>query len=149
EECDDGNTTGGDGCTESCFRESVCGDGKKEGDEECDNGKKNSDAEAGACRTSCRQAYCGDAVKDAGEECDGGENCTDMCQTIGLLDREETPFVFGGIAVVLAGGGAFYLLRSRKGKAGGSEKSGPVSLDDIPLDELEMPWHKWGGGMNQ
>jgi len=22
--------------------------------------------------------------------------------------------------------------------------SGPgVSLDDIPLDELEMPWHKW------
>jgi hypothetical protein len=19
----------------------------------------------------------------------------------------------------------------------------PVSLDDIPLDELEMPWHRW------
>ena len=31
-------------------------------------------------------------------------------------------------------------LFKKKGKA----PQGGVSLDDIPLDELEMPWHKWG-----
>jgi len=25
----------------------------------------------------------------------------------------------------------------------GTSATGPVSLDDIPLDELEMPWHNW------
>jgi hypothetical protein len=26
---------------------------------------------------------------------------------------------------------------------GGKASAGPTSLDDIPLDELEMPWHNW------
>jgi len=36
EECDDGNTTPGDGCDEECNAE--CGDGVVSGDEECDDG---------------------------------------------------------------------------------------------------------------
>ncbi len=38
EECDDGNTTPGDGCDENCQFEGVCGDGNVDGGEGCDDG---------------------------------------------------------------------------------------------------------------
>lgn len=38
EECDDGNTTADDGCSETCTFE--CGDGEITGDEECDDGNR-------------------------------------------------------------------------------------------------------------
>lgn len=44
EQCDDGNTQGGDGCDARCQREvpgqpaAVCGDGEREGSEACDDG---------------------------------------------------------------------------------------------------------------
>ena len=40
EDCDDGNTASGDGCSASCESESgpVCGNGAVEGTEECDDG---------------------------------------------------------------------------------------------------------------
>jgi hypothetical protein len=55
-----------------------CGDGVREGAEECDDGanynggKYNSDSEPDACRSDCVLAHCGDWTVDTGEECDEG-----------------------------------------------------------------------------
>jgi len=38
EECDDGNTVNGDGCSSQCLREVGCGNGKIDEGEECDDG---------------------------------------------------------------------------------------------------------------
>ncbi len=97
EECDDGNTTAGDGCSASCEIEAgyectevpslcvtVCGDGVVAGAEECDDGGDNSDTEPDACRTDCTAASCGDGVVDTDEECDDGndvddDDCSNEC----------------------------------------------------------------------
>lgn len=50
----------------------LCGNGIKEGVEECDNGTNNSDTRADQCRTDCTLPECGDYVVDSGEECDDG-----------------------------------------------------------------------------
>ena len=52
----------------------VCGNGRVETGEVCDNGVNNSDNLPNACRTDCRAAYCGDGVKDSGEQCDEGSS---------------------------------------------------------------------------
>jgi len=49
-----------------------CGDGRLDAEEECDDGARNSDANAGSCRSDCRRPYCGDSVVDSGELCDDG-----------------------------------------------------------------------------
>lgn len=100
EECEDGNTQDGDGCSTDCLLE-VCGNGRIDfgeacddsnttpGDgcdsncqietcgngilnpgEACDNGAANSDSTADACRTDCSVASCGDGTVDSGETCD-------------------------------------------------------------------------------
>jgi hypothetical protein len=80
EECDDGNDSNTDACTNDCT-DNVCGDGYVlAGTEECDQGASNSDSAANACRTNCSFSICGDGVIDAGEACDdGNENNTDSC----------------------------------------------------------------------
>lgn len=52
EQCDDGNTTGGDGCSANCVIEvATCGNGVLEGNEECDdNGTTSGDG----CSSSCQ-----------------------------------------------------------------------------------------------
>lgn len=72
----------------SCLLEPVCGDGFKEGDEQCDDGLMNSDELPNACRTSCKSAACGDKVVDTGELCDDGDDddsdeCTSACTACG------------------------------------------------------------------
>ncbi|MEK7481374.1 MAG: IPT/TIG domain-containing protein, partial [Patescibacteria group bacterium] len=72
ETCDDGNTAAGDGCSApQCQVEpqapAVCGNGRKEGAEQCDGGER--------CDAQCRVigAYCGNGLIDAGEVCDNGD----------------------------------------------------------------------------
>jgi cysteine-rich repeat protein len=65
----------------------VCGDGVKEGPEQCDSGPENSDTKAGACRTTCVLAGCGDRVVDPDEACDDGnrtpgDGCAVSCRKI-------------------------------------------------------------------
>jgi hypothetical protein len=49
--------------TASC---AVCGDGARQGAEECDDGSANAEAPGAACRSNCRRARCGDEIVDPG-----------------------------------------------------------------------------------
>jgi fibro-slime domain-containing protein len=99
EECDDGNTASGDGCTAACRQETdwkcptpgqpcistvVCGDGRISGKEACDD-RNTSDGDG--CSADCMkvepgwvckargmrcQPKCGDGVITGWEECDDG-----------------------------------------------------------------------------
>ena len=82
EQCDDGNTTSGDGCTASCINE-FCGDTIIQPGlgEECDDG-----SETASCNADCTLVSCGDGTFNAtaGEECDDGnllneDGCSDQC----------------------------------------------------------------------
>jgi cysteine-rich repeat protein len=83
EQCDDGNTTGGDGCSADCDFE-VCGDGILNQGEQCDDGN-NTDGDG--CSAKCvleTSTKCGDGVLNDGEECDDGNNvdgdgCSSKC----------------------------------------------------------------------
>ena len=58
----------------------VCGDGKLEQDEQCDDGNAE---DLDDCNNECISAYCGDNVKQLEEDCDDGNNMdeTDDCLT--------------------------------------------------------------------
>jgi fibro-slime domain-containing protein len=103
ENCDDGNTNPGDGCSSACIIEAgwtcpngpgkpcvhdqVCGDGMLEAMEACDDGNtKDGDGCDHNCvvecgwecppMTACRAAKCGDGKVAGNEQCDDG-NTTD------------------------------------------------------------------------
>ena len=76
EECDDGNTMSGDGCTAMCLTEE-CGDGvDNNGDaEECDDGNPDN---TDTCTSLCKLSTCGDGFVQAGvESCDDGNQVDD------------------------------------------------------------------------
>ena len=89
ERCDDGNRSGGDGCTQYCEPEygftcegavcsSVCGDGVKAGDEGCDDPKT-----PDYCSAACKVVgSCGDGVLQPVEACDPklAVGCTSLCK---------------------------------------------------------------------
>ncbi|MFH1591736.1 MAG: PKD domain-containing protein [archaeon] len=101
EQCDDGNTVSGDGCSSVCVIEdlSYCGDGTTQwpnGDgqyEQCDDGSQNGvpcdpayDDSCNYCSSSCQTVtldgpFCGDSsVQSAYESCDdGNSNNNDYC----------------------------------------------------------------------
>jgi len=149
ETCDDGNKTDNDGCTNRCALP-ACGDGIVQKNEQCDTGGNNSDYLPNACRSNCAAPRCGDAVVDNGEECDGGDACTADCSRVksiaGFL--EDTPGA-GKAAIALSVlGGALVLafvfraiVKRFVHKVAGEEAA--RSIDEIPLDEIEMPWHTW------
>jgi cysteine-rich repeat protein len=83
EQCDDGNTVNGDGCSATCMVEIPpgCGDGEVAGDEECDDA-----GESATCDIDCTFAQCGDSIRNvsAAEACDdgnttNGDGCSDDC----------------------------------------------------------------------
>jgi cysteine-rich repeat protein len=93
EQCDDGNTTDGDGCSATCTHENpppphaCCGDGTVEAGEQCDDGNT---TDGDGCSATCTieppppAACCGNGVREAGEECDDGnldnhDGCSSTC----------------------------------------------------------------------
>ncbi len=120
EQCDDGNTVSGDGCSSTCQLETgyacgpdqwhptalstecyptVCGDGNKEGTEQCDDGNTvpfdgcsptcTNEPKCGYPNNDSTQPYqcfsvCGDGIKMPDEACDDGNNqdgdgCSSTC----------------------------------------------------------------------
>ncbi len=152
EECDDGNSINYDACPRNC-KTPRCGNGLIEGREECDLGARNSDTLPDVCRVSCLAPFCGDGVTDGAEECDGGDACSDGCTALkaaagtdftgdpGAMPWAVTLGLFGFIAVA-----AFAMRKEIHGlvsKVAGEKAA--RNIDDIPLDEIEMPWHNWNG----
>lgn len=93
EQCDDGNTSDGDGCDSSCNLEGYggyCGDGiTQAGDgEQCDDGNTTSgDGCSNVCQTEIVDTgYCGDGTVNGSEQCDdgnqtSGDGCSNICRT--------------------------------------------------------------------
>jgi cysteine-rich repeat protein len=93
EECDDGNTVGGDGCDFNCKIEIPpgCGNGNLDAGEQCDDGNT---VGGDGCGANCQvepSPGCGDGNLDAGEQCDdgnstNGDGCNANCQIEGGVD---------------------------------------------------------------
>jgi cysteine-rich repeat protein len=71
----------------------VCGDGRIEGAEQCDDGINNG-ALGDSCSATCTivAPFCGDGIVDTGEECDDGPNngtvgdrCSATCTSVGYI----------------------------------------------------------------
>ncbi len=93
EECDDGTLNGEEARCSSMCKKNLCGNGKIDGSEECDDGNKiNSDK----CTNKCALPRCGDGVVQKGEQCDdgNGEN-TDLCTTSCMVSKCGDGFVQG------------------------------------------------------
>ena len=86
EQCDDGNTTDGDGCSADCTVEMECGNGRLDPGEQCDD---ENTTDGDGCDASCRrEAFCGDGAVDDGEVCDDGGNFSgDGCRSDCLSDE--------------------------------------------------------------
>jgi fibro-slime domain-containing protein len=144
EECDDGNTVSGDGCSLACRQETdfacptpgqacvstvVCGDGRVSGKEACDD--KNT-AGGDGCAADCSavepgwvckapgircQPKCGDSLLTGWEECDDGNTASgDGCTEACKLEA--------GYACPTAGKGC------HKTVCGDGNKEGSESCDD-------------------
>jgi len=97
EGCDDGNTAGGDMCSETCVVEE-CGNGIVDPGEECDD---DNPVDTDDCRNDCFTATCGDSIVavDASvpEQCDDGDtDNTDECPTNCKHATCGDGFVFAG-----------------------------------------------------
>ena len=100
EECDDGNTVNGDGCSSICKKETstmppvttpVCGNGIVETGEGCDDGNtSNGDGCSSTCQAETSQPVqttpvCGNGKVETGEDCDdentvSGDGCSATCK---------------------------------------------------------------------
>jgi cysteine-rich repeat protein len=88
ENCDDGNTISGDGCSDVCVSEEMpfCGDSMVEGTEQCDDGNAIlGDGCDDLCQNEPPPPVCGNGTLEAPEQCDdanivNGDGCSDTCQ---------------------------------------------------------------------
>jgi cysteine-rich repeat protein/probable HAF family extracellular repeat protein len=85
EDCDDGNTTNGDGCDTTCLVEPTCGDGIRQRGEECDDGNMD---DGDGCDHNCTFTGCGNGIVTLGEQCDDGAQASgDGCSAACLLEE--------------------------------------------------------------
>ncbi len=99
----------------------TCGDGVRQGTEQCDKGPDNADTPDSACRTFCRLPTCGDAIVDGDEECDDGNEadgdaCSAACLIPPVIDDGccDASGSTGGAALVWIAIGALPFVRRRR-----------------------------------
>ncbi|MFH2005061.1 MAG: DUF4215 domain-containing protein [bacterium] len=82
EQCDDGNTVSGDGCSATCQNEGTqeCGNGDLEGTEECDDGNT---TDGDGCSSTCMNEGAGVIVSGTAGRVSG--TCPDAYGSIGTL----------------------------------------------------------------
>ncbi|MEK7606706.1 MAG: Ig-like domain-containing protein [Patescibacteria group bacterium] len=113
EDCDDGNTLNGDGCSERCLNEGtrsdipVCGNSRVEKGEECDKGASGQFddwCDENKCLLSGTFApVCGNGALDMGEECDPKSALLNtsakdaLCSSSCLWTGTKRPSVSGGV----------------------------------------------------
>src|SRR3989344_4127509 len=123
EQCDDGNTTNGDGCSAQCTIEQdepQCGDGTLDAGEQCDDGNTtNGDGCSAQCTIEQDEPQCGDGTLDAGEQCDdgnttNGDGCSAQCKE--EEEEEEEKECKGSI------GNTVWLDQNGNGKEDAGEK---------------------------
>jgi hypothetical protein len=95
ETCDNGleNALYGDNssaCGFDCQPAPFCGDGERNGPEQCDLGADKNDGSYGACNADCTWApRCGDSVTQGSESCDDGPTgslrCDALCRRRDIL----------------------------------------------------------------
>jgi hypothetical protein len=95
----------------------ICGDGKKDVYEECDDGAANEDV-PDKCRTYCKLPTCGDGIVDTNEQCDdgalGSKKCTAKCKIIPPAPGAGCCSADGGGGSIAMGGFAFAFLFVRR-----------------------------------
>jgi cysteine-rich repeat protein len=112
EDCDDGNSVNGDGCSANCLIEgssnemtSLCGNGKKEAGESCEkisgvfpagcDPKTCLNNGTSVCAKVTDSGCCGNGAKETGEDCDGSEGCSQQCLFKGSSEDYSTPSFCG------------------------------------------------------
>lgn len=81
EQCDDGNTVSGDGCSATCTIETVfCGNGVVEGTEQCDDGNRfNDDSCTNACTCGAGFGFCSGSCVALGSDENNCGSCGNVC----------------------------------------------------------------------
>ncbi|WP_053066238.1 amidohydrolase family protein [Archangium gephyra] len=152
EQCDDGNTANGDGCSKSCTTESaqaVCGNGDKEVGEACDDGNQ---VDGDGCQNNCSittpdqevLAVCGNGTREISEACDDGNKTDgDGCESTCVATRpaaEQCPGAAslpqpaaGETCKVIAGTGTSRLYLGVVLMDGKTLAGGQVLVDDKGL----------------
>lgn len=126
EECDDGNTTNTDSCTNSC-QNARCGDEIVGPGEGCDDANT---VATDSCTNSCQLAKCSDGIIGPNEECDdsnttNGDGCDSSC-------KKEASTVEGG--------------GSSGGAGSGSTTPGGTSTAETPATDPSASPTTSGGG---
>ncbi len=132
EECDDGNTEDGDGCSSTCVHEE-CGDGDIDLGETCDDDNHSpNDGCSKTCQTEpgylCTGEpsectfVCGNGTFEAGETCDDG-NTTDRDGCSGVC-TVENGFICSGLPSVCSGVCGDGLVRTGEGCDDGNLENG-------------------------
>lgn len=150
EQCDDGNTASGDGCSKTCTTESasaVCGNGEQEVGEACDDGNQ---VDGDGCQNDCSittpaqevLAVCGNGKREISEACDDGnktdgDGCESNCtvtrtapeQCSWVVSEAEQPAA-GETCKVIAGTGTARLYKGVVLLDGKTLNGGQVLVDD-------------------
>ncbi|MEK7653267.1 MAG: LamG-like jellyroll fold domain-containing protein, partial [Patescibacteria group bacterium] len=149
EECDDRNTTDGDGCSKNCLLEgsnarydSRCGNGRIEQGESCDDGNtRSSDGCSDICLVESLSprpgsapnvSVCGNGTVEEGESCDDGNITAEDGCGASCLNEGSSGGADCGNGVVESGQLDSFSWTFRTGDLAGGEVCSPVTISIPP-----------------